>query len=56
MACLHNDEVKPLFVWERKIEMLVHSLMQATPNVDAEGNLHPRIKSLTHMLESFSQV
>ena len=57
MMCNHNDEPQALFIWERKIELLVHTLMQqAIPNVDSKGKLHPRLRNLVHMLESFSQV
>jgi hypothetical protein len=43
---------------ERKVELLVHQLMQISPAVDAEGKLAPRLQGgrLPHMLESFHQV
>ena len=58
MRCTHNEETDSLFTWERKVEMIVHNLMQLNPAVDpATGELHPKLRGrLPHMLESFTQV
>jgi hypothetical protein len=54
----HNDETADLFVWDRKIEMIVHTLMQKAPIVDpSSGEMCPELKGrLPFMLESFTQV
>jgi hypothetical protein len=58
VECEYNGASERLFVVEKKVELLVHQLMQISPTLDDDGELAPRLRGgrVPHMLEAFHQV